>query len=52
VLGLLVIASSAAAQLWSTELRVTETLAHGQVDLVLPRTELRRLLGHLLEMYP
>jgi acetyl-CoA carboxylase carboxyl transferase subunit beta len=27
-------------------------LAHGQVDLVLPRTELRRLLAHLLEMYP
>jgi acetyl-CoA carboxylase carboxyl transferase subunit beta len=26
-------------------------LAHGQVDLVLPRTELRRLLAHLLEMY-
>jgi hypothetical protein len=32
VFGLLVIASSAAAQLWSTEVRVTETLAHGQVD--------------------
>jgi acetyl-CoA carboxylase carboxyl transferase subunit beta len=27
-------------------------LAHGQVDLVLPRTEVRRLLAHLLEMYP
>ncbi len=27
-------------------------LAHGQVDMVLPRTELRRLLAHLLEMYP
>src|SRR5260221_7247907 len=27
-------------------------LAHGQVDLVLSRTELRRLLAHLLEMYP
>ncbi|HLQ16668.1 MAG TPA: acetyl-CoA carboxylase carboxyltransferase subunit beta [Candidatus Eisenbacteria bacterium] len=27
-------------------------LAHGQVDLVLPRTELRRLLAHVLEMYP
>ncbi|HEY8802880.1 MAG TPA: acetyl-CoA carboxylase carboxyltransferase subunit beta [Candidatus Dormibacteraeota bacterium] len=27
-------------------------LAHGQVDLVLPRTELRRLLAHLLEIYP
>jgi acetyl-CoA carboxylase carboxyl transferase subunit beta len=27
-------------------------LAHGQVDLVLPRTELRPLLAHLLEMYP
>jgi acetyl-CoA carboxylase carboxyl transferase beta subunit len=27
-------------------------LAHGQIDLVLPRTELRRLLAHLLEMYP
>jgi acetyl-CoA carboxylase carboxyl transferase subunit beta len=27
-------------------------LAHGQVDLVVPRTELRRLLAHLLEMYP
>jgi hypothetical protein len=32
VFGLLVIASSAAAQWWSTEVRVTETLAHGQVD--------------------
>ena len=27
-------------------------LAHGQIDLVLPRTELRRLLAHVLEMYP
>src|SRR5256712_11277957 len=27
-------------------------LAHGQVDMVVPRTELRRLLAHLLEMYP
>ncbi|GAC1509197.1 MAG: acetyl-CoA carboxylase, carboxyltransferase subunit beta [Candidatus Dormibacteraceae bacterium] len=27
-------------------------LAHGQVDLVLPRTELRPWLAHLLEMYP
>jgi acetyl-CoA carboxylase carboxyl transferase subunit beta len=27
-------------------------LAHGQVDLVLPRTHLRRLLAHVLEMYP
>jgi acetyl-CoA carboxylase carboxyl transferase subunit beta len=27
-------------------------LAHGQVDLVLPRTALRPLLAHLLEMYP
>ena len=27
-------------------------LAHGQVDLVLARTELRRLLAHLLEIYP
>jgi acetyl-CoA carboxylase carboxyl transferase subunit beta len=27
-------------------------LAHGQVDLVVQRTELRRLLAHLLEMYP
>ena len=27
-------------------------LEHGQVDLVLPRTELRPLLAHLLEMYP
>ena len=27
-------------------------LAHGQVDLVTPRTELRPLLAHLLEMYP
>ena len=27
-------------------------LAHGQVDLVLPRTELRPLLAHLMEMYP
>jgi acetyl-CoA carboxylase carboxyl transferase subunit beta len=27
-------------------------LAHGQVDLVLPRTELRPLLGRLLEIYP
>jgi acetyl-CoA carboxylase carboxyl transferase beta subunit len=26
-------------------------LAHGQVDMVLPRTELRPLLAHLLEMY-
>jgi len=26
-------------------------LAHGQVDLVRPRTELRPLLAHLLEMY-
>jgi hypothetical protein len=32
MLGLLVIASSAAAQFWSTGVRVTETLAHGQVD--------------------
>ena len=32
VCGLLVIASSAAAQFWATEVRVTETLAHGQVD--------------------
>jgi len=46
VLGLLVIASSAAAQLWSTEVRVTETLAHGQVDwtdgLVLSRDSTAR----------
>ena len=27
-------------------------LAHGQVDLVVPRTELRPLLAQLLEMYP
>lgn len=27
-------------------------LAHGQVDMVLPRTDLRPLLGRLLEMYP
>src|SRR5258708_7477094 len=27
-------------------------LARGQVDMVVPRTELRRLLVHLLEMYP
>jgi acetyl-CoA carboxylase carboxyl transferase subunit beta len=27
-------------------------LAHGQVDLVVPRTELRTLLAHLLGMYP
>jgi acetyl-CoA carboxylase carboxyl transferase subunit beta len=27
-------------------------LAHGQVDLVLPRTEVRRTLAHLLEIYP
>jgi acetyl-CoA carboxylase carboxyl transferase beta subunit len=27
-------------------------LARGQVDMVVPRTELRRLLAHLLEMYP
>jgi acetyl-CoA carboxylase carboxyl transferase subunit beta len=27
-------------------------LAHGQVDMVVPRTELRPLLAHLLEMYP
>jgi acetyl-CoA carboxylase carboxyl transferase beta subunit len=26
-------------------------LAHGQVDMVLPRTELRPLIGHLLEMH-
>jgi acetyl-CoA carboxylase carboxyl transferase beta subunit len=26
-------------------------LAHGQVDIVLPRTEVRELLAHLLEMY-
>src|SRR5205807_2482338 len=26
-------------------------LAHGQVDVVVPRTELRPLLAHLLEMY-
>ena len=32
VCGLLVIASHAAAQFWSTEVRVTETLAQGQVD--------------------
>ena len=27
-------------------------LEHGQVDIVLPRTELRPLLAHLLELYP
>jgi acetyl-CoA carboxylase carboxyl transferase beta subunit len=27
-------------------------LSRGQVDMVVPRTELRRLLAHLLEMYP
>jgi acetyl-CoA carboxylase carboxyl transferase beta subunit len=27
-------------------------LARGQVDMVVPRTELRRLLAHVLEMYP
>ncbi len=27
-------------------------LARGQIDTVVPRTELRRLLAHLLEMYP
>jgi acetyl-CoA carboxylase carboxyl transferase subunit beta len=27
-------------------------LARGQVDMVVPRTELRRLVAHLLEMYP
>jgi len=27
-------------------------LARGQVDMVVPRPELRRLLAHLLEMYP
>lgn len=27
-------------------------LARGQVDMVVPRTDLRRLLAHLLEMYP
>jgi len=32
VFGLLVIASSAAAQLWSTEVRVTETFSYEQVD--------------------
>src|SRR5207237_8201254 len=26
-------------------------IAHGQVDVVVPRTELRPLLAHLLEMY-
>ena len=26
-------------------------LAHGQVDLVLPRTELRPRLAHLLELF-
>ena len=26
-------------------------LAHGQVDMVLPRTDLRRVLAHLLEMH-
>jgi len=30
--GLLVVAGSAVAQFWATEVRVTETLAHGQVD--------------------
>jgi hypothetical protein len=46
VFGLLAIASSAAAQLWSTEVRVTETLSHGQVDwtdgLVLSRDSAAR----------
>src|SRR5437016_6516098 len=32
VLGLLVVAGSAATQLWPTEGRVLETLSHGQVD--------------------
>ena len=32
MLGLLVVSGSAAAQFWSTEVRVTETLSHGQVD--------------------
>lgn len=27
-------------------------IAHGQVDMVVPRNELRPLLAHLLEMYP
>ena len=30
--GLLVVTGSVVAQLWSTEVRVTETLSHGQVD--------------------
>src|SRR4030095_7088461 len=32
MLGLLVVAGSAAAQFWSPEVRVTETLSQGQVD--------------------
>jgi len=32
VFGLLVVAGSAIAQFWSPEVRVTETLSHGQVD--------------------
>jgi hypothetical protein len=32
MLALLVVAGSAAAQFWSTEVRVTETFSHGQVD--------------------
>ena len=32
MLGLLVVAGSAAAQFWSTEVRVTETLSQGQID--------------------
>jgi hypothetical protein len=32
VYGLLIVAGSAVAQLWSTEVRVTEALSHGQVD--------------------
>jgi len=27
-------------------------LARGQIDMVVARTELRRLLAHVLEMYP
>jgi hypothetical protein len=32
MLALLIVAGSAAAQFWSTEVRVTETFSHGQVD--------------------
>jgi hypothetical protein len=48
MLALLVVAGNAAAQFWSTEVRVTETLAQGQVDwtegLVLSRASATRAM--------